>query len=61
LEDDPTDRGEGRHGVVAYSAWETYAAVEAMRSDPRMQTYFLKIIVTSLDSIVSSALLSETR
>ena len=49
-------------GVVFYSEWETRAAVEAMRSDPRMKVYFPKIIeLASLDSIVGSAVLSETR
>ena len=27
-------------GVVIYSEWETPAAVEAMRGDPRMKAYF---------------------
>jgi quinol monooxygenase YgiN len=49
-------------GVVIYSEWETPAAVEAMRSDPRMKAYFPKVIeLASLDSIVGSAVLSETR
>jgi quinol monooxygenase YgiN len=49
-------------GVVIYSEWETAAAVEAMRGDPRMKAYFPKIIeLASLDSIVGSAVLSETR
>ena len=49
-------------GVVIYSEWETPAAVEAMRSDPRMQAYFPKISeLASLESIVGSAVLSETR
>jgi quinol monooxygenase YgiN len=49
-------------GVVIYSEWETPAAVEAMRSDPRMKAYFPKIIeLASLDSIVGWAVLSETR
>jgi quinol monooxygenase YgiN len=49
-------------GVVIYSEWESPAAVEAMRSDPRMKAYFPKIIeLASLDSIVGSAVLSETR
>jgi quinol monooxygenase YgiN len=48
--------------VVIYSEWETQAAVEAMRGDPRMKAYFPKIIeLASLDSIVGSAVLSETR
>jgi quinol monooxygenase YgiN len=49
-------------GVVIYSEWETPAAVEAMRSDPRMKAYFPKIMeLASLDSIVGSAVLNETR
>jgi quinol monooxygenase YgiN len=49
-------------GVVIYSEWETPAAIEAMRSDPRMKAYFPKIIeLASLDSIIGSAVLSETR
>ena len=47
-------------GVVIYSEWETPAAVEAMRSDPRMKAYFPKIVeLASLDSVVGSAVLSE--
>jgi quinol monooxygenase YgiN len=54
--------GAGAGVVVIYSEWETPAAVEAMRSDPRMKAYFPKIIeLASLDSIVGSAALSETR
>jgi len=49
-------------GVVIYSEWENPAAVEAMRSDPRMQAYFPEIVeLASLDSIVGSAVFSETR
>ena len=49
-------------GVVIHSEWETPAAVEAMRGDPRMTAYFPKIIeLASLDSIVGSTVLSETR
>lgn len=48
--------------VVIYSEWETPAAVEAMRNDPRMKADFPKITeLASLDSIVGSAVLSETR
>ncbi len=37
-------------GVVIYSEWETSAAVEAMRSDPRMKAYFPDISeLASLD------------
>jgi len=49
-------------GVVIYSEWETPAAVEAMRSDPRMKAYFPKIMeLATLDSVVGSEVLSETR
>jgi quinol monooxygenase YgiN len=48
--------------VVIYSEWETPAAVEAMRSDPRMKAYLPKIIeLASVDSIVGSAALSKSR
>jgi quinol monooxygenase YgiN len=47
--------------VVIYSEWETPAAVEAMRSDPRMKAYFPKILeLASLDSMVGSVVLNET-
>ena len=47
--------------VVIYSEWETSAAVEAMRGDPRMQAYFPKIsALASLDSVTGSAVFSET-
>ena len=49
-------------GVVIYSEWETPAAVEAMRGDPRMKACFPKIVeLASLDSIVGSAVLSVAR
>jgi quinol monooxygenase YgiN len=49
-------------GVVIYSEWETPAAVEAMRGDPRMKAYFPEIIeLASLDSIMGTVVLSETR
>jgi quinol monooxygenase YgiN len=41
--------------VVIYSEWETPAAVEAMRSDPRMKAYLPKILeLASLDSIMGA-------
>ena len=49
-------------GVVIYSEWESAAAVAAMRSDPRMKAYFPKISeLASLDSILGSPVLNETR
>ncbi|HEY4211003.1 MAG TPA: antibiotic biosynthesis monooxygenase family protein [Steroidobacteraceae bacterium] len=48
-------------GVVIYSEWESPAAVEGMRSDPRMQAYFPKISeLASLDSIMGAAVLSAS-
>lgn len=49
-------------GVVIYSEWESAEAVEAMRSDPRMQACFPEVMeLASLDSTVGSAVWSETR
>ena len=49
-------------GVASYSEWDSPAAVEAMRSDPRMKAYLPQITgLASLDSIVGSAVFSETR
>ena len=49
-------------GVVIYSEWDSPAAVEAMRSDPRMKAYLPQITeLASLDSIVGSAVFSDTR
>lgn len=48
--------------VVIYSEWETPAAVEAMRADPRMQAYFPRIIeLASLDSIVGKLMWRGSR
>ena len=47
--------------VVIYSEWETPAAVEAMRDDPRMKAYFPKILaLASVDSILGAAVLSKS-
>ena len=49
-------------GVVIYSEWQSPAAIEAMRSDQRMQAYFPKILeLASLDSLMGSAVWSESR
>lgn len=54
--------GKDGVGVVIYSEWESHAAVEAMRNDPRMKVYFPNIIeLATLESIAGSAVLSETR
>jgi quinol monooxygenase YgiN len=48
--------------VVIHSEWESPAAVEAMRNDPRMKAYFPQISeLASLDSVMGSLVLSETR
>ena len=44
-------------GVVIYSEWDSPAAVEAMRTDPRMKAYLPQIT----ESIVGSAVFSDTR
>ena len=47
--------------VVIYSEWETPAAVEAMRNDPRMKAYFPRIAeLASIDSIMGEIVLSES-
>jgi quinol monooxygenase YgiN len=49
-------------GVVIHSEWESPAAVEAMRSDPRMKAYFPQIgELASLDSTMGSLVFSQTR
>jgi quinol monooxygenase YgiN len=46
--------------VVIYSEWETPAAVEAMRNDPRMKAYLPKILeLASVDSTMGATVLSE--
>jgi len=49
-------------GVVIYSEWDTAAAVETMRSDPRMKAYLPQIAeIASLDSFLGSAVFGEAR
>lgn len=49
-------------GVVIHSEWETLAAVEAMRNDPRMQAYFPRIAeLASLDSLLGSVVSGAAR
>jgi quinol monooxygenase YgiN len=46
--------------VVIYSEWARPAAVEAMRSDSRMQAYFPKILeLASVDSILGATVLRK--
>ena len=49
-------------GIAIASEWESEAAVEAMRADPRMKAYFPRILeLASLDSLTGSAAFSESR
>jgi len=42
--------------VIIYSEWDTPAAIEAMRSDPRMQAYFPRILeMATVDSTIGEA------
>lgn len=48
--------------VVIFSEWETPAAVEAMRDDPRMKACFPKILaLASVDSILGAAVVRKSR
>lgn len=48
--------------VVIYSQWESPRDVDAMRSDPRMQAYFPRILaLATFDSIVGTAVLAHRR
>ena len=49
-------------GVVICSEWESAAAAEAMRSDPRMKARLPQILeLASLDSILGPIVLSKAR
>jgi quinol monooxygenase YgiN len=48
--------------VVIFSEWESAAAVEAMRSDPRMRAYFPEVLeLATFVSVVGETVLSESR
>lgn len=48
--------------VIIHSEWETLAAVEAMRNDPRMRAYFPKILeLASFDSTVGDMVFEAAR
>ena len=48
--------------VTIYSEWQTPAAVQAMREDPRMLAYFPKIReLASFDSIMGETVFSHSR
>lgn len=53
--------GDGA-SVIIYSEWETPAAVEAMRSDPRMKACFPQILeLASFDSTLGETVFSDSR
>lgn len=46
--------------VVIHSEWDTQAAVEAMRGDPRMKAYFPRIMeLASFESIMGEGVMNE--
>lgn len=48
--------------VIIYSEWETAAAIEAMRNDPRMKAYFPQILeIATLDSMMGGTVFSDAR
>jgi quinol monooxygenase YgiN len=48
--------------IVIHSEWDTPAAVEAMRNDPRMQAYFPRILeLASVDSTMGELVFSAGR
>jgi len=48
--------------VVIYSEWQTPAAVQTMRRDPRMNAYFSKILeLASVDSFLGEAVVCQNR
>ena len=53
---------EDGSAVAIYSEWETPAAVDTMRNDPRMRAYFPEIAaLASLDSVLGLTVASVTR
>ena len=47
-------------GIIIYSEWESPAAVEGMRADPRMMAYFPQILdLASFDSILGETIFSD--
>ncbi|MGN6286655.1 MAG: antibiotic biosynthesis monooxygenase family protein [Afipia sp.] len=48
--------------VIIYSEWETAAAIDAMRNDPRMKAYFPQILeIATLDSMMGETVFSDAR
>ncbi|MDH6231378.1 quinol monooxygenase YgiN [Mesorhizobium soli] len=48
--------------VIIYSEWDTPAAVEAMRNDPRMKAYFPQILdLASFDSVLGETVFGESK
>jgi quinol monooxygenase YgiN len=53
--------GDGT-AVIIHSEWDTPAAIEAMRGDPRMKAYFPQILaLASIDSRQGQAVFSRCR
>lgn len=54
--------GEDGRSVVIYSEWESPAAVEAMRADPRMQACFPQIrALAEFQSLVGEPVFASSR
>lgn len=48
--------------VIIHSEWDTPAAIEAMRNDPRMQAYFPRILdLASVESTMGELVFSASR
>jgi quinol monooxygenase YgiN len=47
--------------VIIYSEWDTPAAIEAMRGDPRMQAYFPRILeLADVESTIGEAVFTAS-
>jgi len=47
--------------VIIYSEWDTPAAIEAMRSNPRMQAYFPRVLeLADVDSTIGEAVFTAS-
>ena len=48
--------------VIIHSEWDSPAAIEAMRGDPRMQAYFPRILeLASVESTIGDLVFSASR
>jgi len=47
--------------VIIYSEWDTPAAIEAMRSNPRMQAYFPRVLeLADVESTIGEAVFTAS-